>query len=836
MKKTIFKAFVMAFLFLFSFANSALQAQDVETKEYIIGGINVSGVQFLDPIAVANLSGLKGGDKLVIPSTDLGNAIKKLWKTGLFGHIDILIERIEGEKIFLNITLQERPKISRLEFIGVKKGSRTSLAEKLGGVRGSIITDAITKNMKLGVKKFYAEKGFNNADVNVVQTRDSLLQNAVILKVKIKKNSKVKVRDILVEGNTAITDKKIQRTMKIKKKSWKRIFNNAKFIAKKFEEDKDKIIELYNTKGYRDARIVSDCVYAVSPKRVMVKMSVEEGKKHYFRNIYWEGNYKYTDEQLAKYLGIQKGDVYDRALLDKKISLSMTDIDISSLYMDDGYLFFRINPIESVIDGDSVDIKMQIYEGQQANINSVIINGNTKTSDHVVLREIRTIPGQKFSRRQIIRTNQALGALGFFDAEKIQINPIPHPESGTVDVEYKLVEKPSDQLELSGGWGGFQGFVGTLGVSFNNFSLRKAGKLRNWRPVPTGDGQRLSVRAQANGRAFQSYSLSFTEPWLGGKKPNSLTVSLSHSIQNRGIGAPASQQGKLQMSSITFNLGRRLKFPDDYFVLSNALTYQRISLRNSPISGSLFDTGVANTITFGTTLSRSSIANPTFPREGSSFTLSGTLTPPFSLLAGQKSKQEYDKMAQADKFNLIEYYKIMLDASMFAPVFGKLVFHSRFHFGSLNAYNKNLGVGPFERFQMGGSGLTNQNMLIGVDLIGLRGYADNVIVPQDPSNRSGSPTLGTLYNKYVMELRYPISLNPAATIFVLGFAEGGNTYLNFETFNPFKVYRSVGVGARIFMPAFGMIGIDWGQALDNVPGRSDGGKQNFTFTIGQQLR
>ncbi len=827
----------MAFLFLFSFAGTHLRAQEVETKEYIIGGINVSGVQFLDPIAVANLSGLKGGDKLVIPSTDLGNAIKKLWKTGLFGHIDILIERTEAQKIFLNITLQERPKISRLEFIGVKKGSRTSLAEKLGGVRGSIITDAITKNMKLGVKKFYAEKGFNNAEVNIVQVRDSILQNAVILKVKIKKNSKVKVRDILIEGNTEVTDKKIQRVMKTKKKSWKRIFNNAKFIAKKFEEDKEKIINLYNTKGYRNARIVSDCVYNVSNKRVMVKINIEEGRKHYFRNIYWEGNYKYTSEQLAKYLGIQKGDIYDRALLDKKISLSMTDIDISSLYMDDGYLFFRINPIESVADGDSVDIKMQIYEGQQANINSVIINGNTKTSDHVVLREIRTIPGQKFSRRQIIRTNQALGALGFFDAEKIQINPIPHPESGTVDVEYKLVEKPSDQLELSGGWGGFQGFIGTLGVSFNNFSLRKAGKLRNWRPVPTGDGQRLAVRAQANGRAFQSYSLSFTEPWLGGKKPNSLTVSLSHSIQNRGIGLPAGNPnvGKLQMSSITVNLGRRLKFPDDYFVLSNSLTYQRIGLNNYRIGSSLFDTGVANTFTFGTTLSRSSIANPTFPREGSSFTLTGTLTPPFSLLAGQKTKAEYDKMEQSKKFNLIEYYKVMFDASMFAPVIGKLVFHSRFHFGVLGAYNKNLGVGPFERFQMGGSGLTNQNMLIGVDLTGLRGYQDNIITPQDPGNRVGQ-TLGTLYNKYVMELRYPISLNPAATIFILGFAEGGNTYLNFDTYNPFKVYRSVGVGARIFMPAFGMIGIDWGQGLDSVPGVNGGGRQNFTFTIGQQLR
>jgi outer membrane protein insertion porin family len=823
--------FLLLLLPAFLYCQNLRAQEDFDQKKYTIKAITVSGIQFLDPTAIINLSGLKVGDTIRVPGTDMAGAIRKLWGKGLFGTVDISATQIEGDAISLDIFLQERPKISRIEFKGIKKGDQTKLSEKLGTIKGTVVSDAVIKNAQLTIKKYYAEKGFYNAKINVVQKRDSLLKNSLLMRFEINKGPKVKVRAIDLEGVGKVSPKRIKKTMKTKEKKPFRIFSSSKFIANKLEEDKKKVINYYNSKGYRDARIVEDTFYLVSDSRLKVEWKIEEGQKYYFRSIGWEGNFKYTDAQLSSILGIKKGDVYNKEELNKRLQFSFTEQDISSLYMDDGYLFFSIRPVEVGVEGDSIDIVMRMSEGPQADINQIIINGNTRTSDHVIRREIRTIPGQKFSRQNIIRTQQALGQMGYFDAEKIQIDPKPNVETGTVDIEYTLEERPSDQLELSGGWGGAFGFVGTLGVVFNNFSIRRAGRLSSWRPIPTGDGQRLALRAQANGRAFQTYSATFTEPWLGGRKPNSLTVNFSYTVNQR-IDFRGNVFGKLEILGGSVGIGRRLSAPDDYFTLSNTLNYQNYRLTNFNI-GSGFSNGDARNFTFITTLARNSINNPTFPRTGSSFSLSLALTPPYSLFDGLNTRQEYNELSLQDRFQWVEYHKWMFDASTFTPVAGKLVLNARVHFGLVAPYNQNKGASPFERFILGGSGLAGQNFIFGTDIIGLRGYNDNSIVPFNPT---GERTGGTVFNKYVMELRYPVSLNPAATIFVLSFLEGGNTWESPKEFNPFNIYRSAGVGARIFMPAFGLIGIDYGIGFDRIPGNPGASGGQFHFIIGQQIR
>ncbi|KOY88244.1 hypothetical protein AD998_15640 [bacterium 336/3] len=815
-----------------------LKAQDEEKRdEYIIGGITTSGIKFLDANAVVNLSGLRTGDRIHIPGTEIGYAIKKLWKQGLFGNVDIAITKIEGKTVFLDIFLEERPKVSRIFFNGIKKGQKGSLEDKTKEYKGRIASDVLLKNIKETIKKHYAEKGFYNTNVEILQKPDSLLKNAIMITAQIKTNHKTKVKEIITEGNTAFSEKKIQKKMKIREQSPFRIFHSSKYIVKKYEEDKERILQMYTKNGYRDARITFDTAYLVSANRMNIRVQMDEGRKYYFRNINWEGNIKYTDDQLAKVLNIKKGDVYNMEALEKKLTFSLTEEDITSLYMDDGYLFFRVVPVEKTVEGDSIDVEMRIYEGPQATIDKIIINGNTKTSDHVILREIRTNPGQKFSRRNLIRTQQALGQLGMLDPEKIDPRPMPHPERGTVDIVYNLEEKPSDMLELSGGWGAGFGFVGTLGVSFNNFSIRKANKLSNWRPVPVGDGQKLSIRGQANGRAFQTYSISFTEPWLGGKKPNNFTVYATMSQIRQGVGRfnfSGAETGRLQMINTGVSLGKRLRVPDDYFTLSSSLSFQYYDFRNYPIGNLGISNGYSNAVVFNTNLSRNSLDNPTFPRSGSSISMSLSLTPPYSLL-DRKSDDYYKDLALDKRYKWLEYYKFMFDGAFYTPLVGKFVLASRVHFGFIDAYTAALGVSPFERFALGGSGLAGQNFIIGRDVIGLRGYEDNRVLPLDPVKREFVD--GTVFAKYVLELRYPVSLNPSATVFVLGFYEGGNNWLGFDKFNPFKVYRSAGVGVRILMPAFGMIGLDWGRGFDQIEGlRSGQGFQNFTFTIGQQIR
>jgi outer membrane protein insertion porin family len=823
-------------LLILSFASANAQrigSSQATEREYEIAALRVSGSKFLDPGALISLSGLRQGDKIKIPGLQLSDAIRKLWKQGIVGDIQILIDKFEGDKVFLNIQLTERPKISRFFFAGdVRKGEQQTLGDKVGFLKGTISTPARLKKVQRTIEKYYVEKGFLNCNANIVQIKDSIISNSVYLKINVDKGKRVKIKTLDIDGNVAFSDKRVARKLKgTKQKKATRIFTASKYIRSKFEEDKENLVKFYNSEGYRDARVISDTIYPIDKKLIGLKLKIEEGNRYYFRNITWKGNYVYDSPALSRVLGVKKGDVYDVENLEKRLNFSQTDLDITSLYMDDGYLFFQIQPVEVAIVGDSVDIEMQIYEGPQANINRVILNGNTKTSDKVVLREIRTMPGQKFNRSDLIRSQREISTLGYFDPEKIGINPIPNPEDGTVDIEYTVEEKPSDQIELSGGWGGAFGFVGTLGVVFNNFSARKIFKFGQWGGVlPSGDGQRLSLRLQANGRQFQTYSMTFTEPWLGGRRPNSFSINLSHSVQRR-IDFSGNSLGSLKLYTASLSLGRRLQWPDNFFTISNSLTYTHYDINQFDFSIFASGSGKSNSVAFNTTISRNSIDNPTFPRRGSSMSLSLSLTPPYSLFQrNRKFAEETDQ----ERFRWVEYHKWMFDNSWFTELFGKFVLNTRAHFGYLGAYNQQLGVGPFERFVLGGAGLTGQNFgfLLGLEIIGLRGYADNSVAP--PRNLAAG---GVIYNKYVMELRYPVSLNPAATIFLLGFMEAGNNWLNYSEYNPFNLKRSAGVGARIFMPAFGMIGLDWAYGFDRVPGApADSNGSRFHFTIGQQFR
>lgn len=844
-------------------------------QEFTIADIEVEGAEFLDKVALVSISGLKVGDKIKIPGEEISSAIKKLWKQGLIGDIQIYASKVIGEDVYLTISLSERPRLSQFVFSGISKSQESDIREKINLIRGRVMTDAIRKNAELTIKKYFYEKGYLNTEVDIKYRRDSSIHNSVLLDVTVDKNRKVKIRDVNFVGNENFTATKLKSKMKNSgerprfklfsaivaslgkvvgpkdervrllddemphnvSKSVIQIFNeniklnvfkSSKFVKEKYEEDKAALISFYNSKGYRDAEIIEDTLVFVDNKSVDINIKVNPGRQYYFRDIYWVGNFIHEDEKLDRILAIEKGDIYNLELVDKKLNFNPNGPDISSLYMDNGYLFFSVTPVEVKIDGDSVDLEMRIYEGAQATIRKVFVTGNDRTNDHVIMRELRTLPGQKFSRAELIRTQRELSQLGYFDPEQVNPKPLPNPIDETVDIEWELVERPSDQIELSGGWGGTFGFVGTLGLTFNNFSLRNISNFDKWRPLPVGDGQKLSLRLQANGRRFQSYSVSFSEPWLGGKKPNSFGVSFNYSVQRSIDFVTDRTIGSLQVFGTTVSLGRRVKWPDDYFTVSNSLSYLRYNLFN--YGNTLgFSTGAANNFTFNTTVARNSVDNPMFPRSGSNVSLSLALTPPWSLW----NDVDYENAENAEKYEFVEYHKWMFDAKYYMQVVGDLVVAARAHMGFMGHYQKHVGVGPFERFQLGGDGLTGTNFLLGNDVIGLRGYNNNSITPYDPETNI---TGGNIYNKFVMELRYPLSLNPSATIYVLAFSEAGNNWNGFENFNPNKLYKSSGFGVRIFMPAFGLLGIDWGYGYDTLPGELTNPGGQIHFSIGQQLR
>jgi outer membrane protein insertion porin family len=676
--------------------------------------------------------------------------------------------------------------------------------------------------------------------------------NNAALVFNISKKAKVKINDIQLNGINELPEWKILSKMKgTKEKAPLRIFTPSKFITKKYKEDKEKLVAYLNKNGYRNAQIVSDSIYVVDDKNINIVLNVTEGKRFYYRNITWSGNYLRNADTLALILGVKKGDIYNPEELEKKIN-GKPQQDVSSYYMDDGYLYFSCQPIETAIDGDSIDIEMRITEGKQATINKIILNGNTKTSDHVVLREILTKPGQKFSKTDLVETVQMLSKLGYFDPQKIEPKPVPQND-GTVNIEYNVEEKSNDNIELSGGWSGIQGIIGTFGIVFNNFAIRKVFNLKEYKPLPKGDGQRFAIRFQANG-GFQNYSVSFTEPWLGGKKPNSFSVSLFHSVQDYSKIADRMQklyansvnssyygnvynsalyQGFFRNTGGSVTYGKRLNWPDRNFNFSSALSYQYYDVENSFLLSN-FRNGQAHDISLGFNVSRYSLDNPQFTRSGSNISLNTTFNPPYSMFGTPKSGKLW-----------IEGHKWMFDADWYAPVFGKLIFHAKGNMGFLGRYNSSVGYSPFGRFVIGGAGMGLQNTnSIGVELIGLRGYDEGVVyeatynekVASAQATGTYSRTGGIIYSKYALELRYPVSLNPQATIFVLGFAEAGNSWGSYKDYNPFKLRRSAGVGARIFMAAFGLLGIDYGYGFDPIPGLNNQGRKSFTFSIGQQIR
>lgn len=851
-------------------------------KEYEIAEIKVQGVEFLDHNALISLTGLKVGDRIKVPGDAISSAIKKLWQQGIIGDISVEIEKIEGDKIYLMVSLTERPRLSKFVIQGLNKTATSEVSDKIKLIRGRVVTDALVKNAELTVKEHFVEKGFLNTEVTIRQELDPQVSNSVQLIIDVDRNEKVNINKIDFIGNEDFDDRRLEKQMKstnehvrisiikdafatlasLNKEKIKNFldttrevtgndiksylndniklnfFNSSKFIGEDYEEDKEKVIAFLNSKGYRDAEIIEDSIFRHDNNSININIHIDEGKKYYFRNIEWTGNFVHNDETLSNVLGVEKGDVYDMDLVNKRLNYNPTGRDVSALYMDNGYLFFSVDPVEVNIVGDSIDVEMRIFEGTQATINKILITGNDRTNDHVILREVRTLPGQKFSRIDLIRTQRELSQLGYFDPEQIGINPVPNPANGTVDIEYSLVEKPSDQIELSGGWGGYYGFVGTLGLVFNNFSVRNIPHFEKWRPLPVGDGQKLALRVQANGRAYQNYSVSFSEPWLGGKKPNAFSVSFSYAnnrpyantsrlyggyyLDNTNI----NEDAQIKVFSFTVGLGRRVRWPDDYFTVSNSISYQLYDLYKYQMGYGIGDengTGSVTGISFNNTIARNSLDQIIYPRSGSSISLSTTLTPPYSLFG----------VDQEDDYELMEYHKWMFDASYFTQIIGDLVLNARANFGYIGAYQKESPVGPFERFWMGGSGLSGQNsFIIGRDIISLRGYEDNSIVPRDNQQVSG----GIIYNKFVFELRYPVSLNPSATIYLLGFAEGGNTVNNYAEYNVNNLYKSAGFGARIFMPAFGLIGVDWGYGFDRLPGATERSGPQFHFTIGQQIR
>jgi outer membrane protein insertion porin family len=836
-------------IFYFLFFALALKAQfslgdsipklinSAAPKEYEIGGIVVSGADHLDANVLILLSGLTRGDKVQVPGEKFSTAIENLWKQGLFEDVKIVATGIQENRIFLKIIVQERPRLSGIHLRGMKKSDADDLHDKINIPKGKVVTDAVLALASQKAKDFFIAKGYMDTKVTVTQEKDAKLDNAVNVFLTVDKGEKIRIKDINLSGNNSIATWKLRRTFKeTKRRRWWNPFNNGKFDEDNYVKDKKAFLAKYNEKGFRDAKIVKDSMYRINEKRVNIDIVIDEGRKYYFGNVNWIGNSKYSVRTLNDVFGIKKGDVYDQSQLDAKLFMNPNGNDISSLYMDDGYLFFNITPVEVLVKNDSIDLEMRIYEGKQAMINKITVSGNTKTNDRVVMREIRTRPGQLFRRADIIRTQRDLSQLGYFDPEKMNVTPVPNQATGTVDIDYTVEEKPSDQIELSGGYGGGR-IVGTLGVSFNNFSGRNFFKKGAWRPLPSGDGQRLSIRAQSNGLLYQSYNMSFTEPWLGGKKPNSLSVSAYYSVQSNGLKKYTTVDGtkilnpdraSLNITGVSVGLGKRLKWPDDYFTLYQEVNYQYYVLNNYRSIFS-YSQGYANNIYYKMSIQRNSVNKPIFETQGSQIALTGQWTPPYSAFNG---KDYGPQMSDQERYKMVEYQKYKFTSTFYTPLTNKrtvegkearnLILRTSAGFGFLTSYNNQVGISPFERFYLGGSGLTGYS-LDGREIIALRGYSD-----QSLSASEGA----SFITKYTAELRFPITLNPQATIYVLGFTEAGNSWQKAREFNPFNVKRSAGVGVRVFLPMFGLIGFDYGWRLDAFPGMAKG---QFHFTIGAAI-
>ncbi len=864
---------LLVFIFLI-FTTTLTKAQDVSFengKTYILGGIEVTGVKSYNEQTVVAFTGLRIGQPITIPGEEISSVIKKLWGLNLFSDVNVYITNVEGNQVFLELSIKELPTLSSAVVNGVKKRKVDEIINETELKKGKKITEGFIANTKNYLINKYRKQGYLNTKVHITTVPDTTDVNSLKMIVTVDKGEKIKIDDIIFEGNEKLSDAKLRKAMKNTKQKFPlRFWKKSKFIEADYQEDLTAIVDKYKSKGYRDARITSDTIIN-NGGDLDIKINVEEGNKYYFGDIDFIGNTVYTDEQLRKVLGIKKGDTYNGVLLEERIrdDSKPDGVNLYNLYQNNGYLFSNVNPVEVSVKNDTINFEIRIIEGKETFINNVKIVGNDRTNDYVIYRELRVRPGQKYSKDNVVRTIRELGQLGFFDAE--QISPDfqnLNPNDGTLDLEFGLVEKGSSQIELQGGYGG-GGFIGTLGLSFNNFAIKDIFKKEAYKPLPMGDGQSLSLRLQGS-KFFQTYSFSFREPWFGGKKPVSFSTSLSHTVQFLfdPITRDADRDRRFLITGVTVGLAKRLEWPDDYFQLSQAIGFQHYDLRNYNTRLFTFGDGYSNSLTYTIALTRNSKAiNPIYPTRGSEFTISARLTPPYSLFEdidyGDLENQEEYQLKDAngnfinanadpsdpttahvgptiepgeetvpdrakidqEKFKWLEFYKIKFKGDWYTTLVDKLVLRTNAEFAFLGAYNNDRGVVPFERFFLGGDGLGNFT-LDGRENIQLRGYPN-----QSLSNQDGS----TIYNKFSLELRYPLTLKPSASIYGLAFLEGGAAFDNFKDFNPFQLKRSAGFGLRIFMPAFGLLGIDFGYGFDSIDGTGQRNGWETHFIIGQQF-
>ena len=815
---------------LVAYTNRAI-GQAEEKNIYEIGSLTITGAKYSDENAIKTISGLRVGDEIQVPGPKITRAIRSLMNLKLFSDVVIIQEKTIGEVIFLEIRVEERPRLLGWSFSGVKKSYHDDLNKKIQPymLKGGIVTENNKSNAINAIKNFFIDKGYLDATATVRETSHDTTLNQVKLVFNVTRGKRIKIQDVTFSGNQNVKSRKLRKQLddtKVKR----RLFASSKFIKPKYEEDKTELISYYNTLGFRDAKIISDSMWREKDGDLRIHINLAEGNKYFYRNITFKGNTLYTEEQLKNRLGINKGDEYNQKKLENRLRFSMDGTDVSSLYLDDGYLAFNVDPVETAVSNDSIDLEMRVFEGPQFTIDKVVIKGNDRTNENVIRRELRTLPGAKFSRSDLIRSQREIINLGYFNQENIGINTPVNQKAGTVDIEYTVEEKPNDQLELSAGYGGFQGLIGTLGVSFNNFSIHNIRKKEAWHPLPQGDGQKLSLRAQTNGRFFQSYNASFTEPWFGGKKPTSFTVGGFYTRYSN-IDAQYRSIGYYSIASGTMGLGTRLKWPDDNFLVNATLNFQQNKLKDYP---GLFTVanGTFNNLNLRLTLARTTVADPIFPRDGSKISLTGQFTPPYSLFNG-KSAADYADLPLEKRFHWLEYHKWRLDLEFYKSIIGKLVLKVSNKTGMMSFYNSYVGLSPFERFELGGDGLSNQYVgIVGKDIIALRGYTVEQVREDNKVTTDGA----AVFSKISMELRYPISLNPSSSIYVLGFMDGGNMWNRIRDYRPFDLKRSAGLGLRVFLPMFGILGFDYGFGFDKPDLIQNGSKWTqfgkFSFVLG----
>ncbi len=828
-------------------------------KKYVVGGVTVEGNNYFSPEQILQIAGLQSGMEVTVPGEEISSIVNRLWLQSFFEDVAVVVDSLVPTKdtAYFKVAIIERPRVSRWTYSGVRSGEQKELEERLNLRRGREFSDYVSKTASDIIKRYYREKGFHNVEVDVTTQRDTVIRSAIRVNFHVNRGEKVKIQKITFNGADHVKESKLVRSMKkTRDKRLMNFFSSKKFNESEYANDKKSLISAFNEAGYRDARIIKDTMYYVEPGRLQIDFDIDEGKQYYFRDITWTGNAVFESDALSQILKINKGDVYDVVTMEKRLfgGGKQSDYDISKLYRDNGYLFFNLQPVELNIEGDSVDVEMRIVEGKPAILNNIVINGNDLTNERVIRRQVFTRPGYLFSQSDFERSIREIASMGQFDPEAISDpatgwSMLPNQLDNTVDIVYNVTEKPSSQLELSGGWGG-NTFVATVGVSFNNFSTRRLFDKTAWRPVPLGDAQNLSLRFQTNGTYYTSLSASFSEPWLFGKKPTSLNMSLYYTRQTNSYiyYNILNNDEFMEVYGFAAGIGKRLKWPDNYFVLYNQLSWQTYRLQNWAYQF-LFDTGISHNLSYTLSLSRTSTDQQIYPRQGSDFSFSLQLTPPYSLLRkknygildadGNPTKAanwkdiNYNMQSSEDRYKWIEYHKWSFKGSVFTKLVGDLVLMARAQFGYLGYYNRNWGYSPSEGFRLGGDGMSGYDTY-GSEIVSLRGYENYSLTPQALSsyNTTGNYYAGNVYDKFTVELRYPVILQPQSTIFALLFLEGGNCWSDIRHFNPFQIRRSAGVGVRVFLPMIGLLGVDWGYGFDNHDG--NGGSQ-FHFVIGQQF-